>query len=284
MNRLNFFGLGPDSALATRTSFTLRDPLVGFVASRDVTSAISVGGRVEEMWPSVGSGRNPRYPSIETHFSEAGAPGLSSPTRFGRYQLFAEAGIPAAEALGLNQGGTYRISYDVFDDQERDQFDFHRLQLEGRHRFAGVRPFDTLTLRGWISTAQPGAGGRVPFYLQHTLGGTSNIRSLHDAPLGGDDTAGTLRGFANHRFRDNHLILLQAEYRLGVWGPIDATVFYDAGKAVSRRSQLSLADLESDYGFSVSLMRAGSTAVRADFGFGGDEGSRVYFGLGSVVP
>jgi hypothetical protein len=284
MNRLNFFGSGPESALSARTAFALRDPVVGFMASREVLPALSVGGRAEEMWPAVSSGRHPRFPSVELLFSEADAPGVASRTRFGRYEVFVEAAAPASDGRGLNQGGAYRISYDIFDDQQLDRFDFRRVQIEGRHRFAGLRPFDTFTLRGWISSAEPRAGRRVPFYLQHTLGGTSNIRSLHDAPIGGDGTAASLRGFANHRFRDNHLILVQGEYRFGVWGPVEATVFFDAGKAVSTRSELSLTGLQTDYGFSLSLMRAASTAVRADFGFGGDEGARFYFSLGSVVP
>ena len=107
----------------------------------------------------------------------------------------------------------------------------------------------------------------MPFYLQHTIGGTSNIRSLHDAPLGGDGTAATLRAFANHRFRDNHLLLLQSEYRWNVWGPVDATVFVESGKAVSRRADLDFSGLKTDYGFSLNLVRADRTRRANRFRF-----------------
>jgi hypothetical protein len=112
----------------------------------------------------------------------------------------------------------------------------------------------------------------------------SNIRSLHDAPLGGDGTAGTLRAFPNHRFRDNHLVLLQSEYRWHVWGPIDTTVFVESGKAVSRRSDLDLSNLRTDYGFSLSLVRAGDTLARADVGFGAGEGMRLFLSFGGLLP
>ena len=256
MSRLNFLAPDRTAIVADWTTFTLRDPLVGAYGAVKVLPAVAIGGRVEEIWPRVQGGRHPVRPSIETRFGEIDAPGLSEQPRFGRYQTFVQVTAPAADGWGLNQGGAYRFSYDIFDDQQLGRFDFHRVQLEGRHRFAGFRPYHTVTFRGWVSSAEPRPGHQVPFYLQHTIGGTSNIRSLHDAPLGGDGTAGTLRAFANHRFRDNHLVLLQSEYRWNVWGPVDATVFVESGKAVSRRSDLDLSGLTSDYGFSLNLVRA----------------------------
>ena len=284
MSRLYFFGAGPASDVADWTSFTLRDPVVGAHGTVKVLPAVAIGGRVEEIWPRVDGGRHPVRPSIETRFGEADAPGLSEQPRFGRYQTFVQVTAPAADGWGLNQGGSYRVSYDLFDDQVMDRFDFHRVQIEGRHRIAGFRPYHTVTFRGWVSSAEARPGRQVPFYLQHTIGGTSNIRSLHDAPLGGDGTAATLRAFANHRFRDNHLLLLQSEYRLNVWGPVDATVFVESGKAVSRRADLDFSRLKTDYGFSLNLVRATGPVARVDFGFGSGEGSRVFVSLGGLLP
>lgn len=284
MSRLNYFGAGPDSAMADWTTFTLRDPVVGASGAIKVLPAVAIGGRVEEIWPRVDGGRHPVRPSIETRFGEFDAPGLREQPRFGRYQTFVQVTAPAADGWGLNQGGAYRITYDIFDDQQLDRFDFHRIQLEGRHRFAGFRPYHTLTFRGWLSSAEPGPGQQVPFYLQHTIGGTSNIRSLHEAPLGGDGTAATLRAFANHRFRDNHLVLLQSEYRWNVWGPLDATVFVESGKAVGSRSELDLTGLATDYGFSFNLVRPTGPVARVDFGFGGGEGARLFVSFGGLLP
>ncbi len=284
MSRLNYFGPGPVSSPEAWTSFSLRDPVAGTYVALKVVPSVTIGGRVEETWPRVEGGRSSTHPSIELLFGDVEAPGLVQQTRFGRYQTFLEVTAPASDGRGLNQGGSYRISYDVFDDQQLQQFDFHRTQLEGRHKFAGFRPYHSLTFRGWLSSAEPRSDQRVPFFLQHTIGGTSNIRSLHDAPLGGDGTAATLRAFANHRFRDNHLMLLQSEYRWNVWGPVDATVFAESGKAVRRRSELDFSDLATGYGFSLNLVRATGPVARMDFGFGGGEGARVFISFGGLLP
>jgi len=77
--------------------------------------------------------------------------------------------------------------------------------------------------------------------------------------------------------------LLQAEYRLPLWGPIDLSVFADAGKVASRRDDLDLSDLHSDAGVGLSIMRGPSTAVRFDVGFGGGEGTRLFLTVGRLI-
>ena len=282
MSRLNFFGPGPDSSEFDQTTFTLRDPVAGLLGAFRL-GAISFGGRVEMLWPAVDAGRHPLHPSIEERFGETDAPGLTAQPRFGRYQALINITAPAAAGWGINQGGAYRLTYDVYDDREFERFGFRRFEVEAKHKFAVLRPYHSLTLRGWISSSEPRPGQQVPFFLQHTLGGMSNIRSVDESPLGGDGSSGTLRAFPNHRFRSNHLLLLQSEYRWGVWGPIDATVFFDAGKAVDRRADISLSGLRSDYGFSINLVKAAATMARMDVGFGG-EGPRFYFSFGGLLP
>jgi hypothetical protein len=282
MTHLNFFG-GGDSVLDDLTSFTMRDPVLGLRGSIDIVPAVSVGGRFEEVWPRIGVGHDSTVPSIEQRFGDVDAPGLNSQPRFARYQTFVQGVAPAAAGRATNQGGTYRITYDFYDDQQLDRFDFQRVQVEGRHKFAVFRPYQTLTLHGWVSTAQPLAGRTVPFYLQHTLGGTANIRSVEEDLVGTDGSEGTLRGFRNLRFRDDHLLLLQAEYRVGVWGPLDATVFVDAGKTASRAADLNLSDLHRNYGFSLSFMRGMATKARVDVGFGGGEGTHIFLNFGGIL-
>ena len=245
------------------------------------TCRLVAGSR--NVWPQIGIGQNSSVPSIEQRFGDFDAPGLDSQPRFARYQAFAQAIAPAAAGWSLNQGGTYRVTYDFYDDQQLDRFDFQRVQVEGRHKFAMFRPYHSLTLHGWVSSAQASADRTVPFYLQHTLGGTGNIRSVREDLIGTDGSEGTLRGFRNLRFRDDHLLLLQAEYRFGVWGPVDATVFVDSGKAVSRAADLNLSDLHKDYGFSLSFMRGMATTARVDVGFGGGEGTHVFFDFGGFL-
>lgn len=275
MGQLSYFGPGIQSAVSDRTNFLLRDPVVGAVASARVADWMAAGVRVEEIWPNVGRGRSTRFPSLEDRFSEHDAPGLNAQPRFGRYQGFLEFQAPAAVPENLNQGGRYRIAYGLYDDQQFNRFNFTRIDVEARHKFAVFGPHRRLTLHGWMATTEPRSGNTVPFYMQPSLGGGGEIRSVGEDLIGSDGSRNTLRGFDNYRFRDLNLMLLQAEYRIPVWGPVDASVFVDAGKVAARRADLNFSGLRRDYGFSVSMMRGPNTMARTEFGFGGGEGMHV---------
>jgi len=283
MTQLGFFGPGMDSVVADRTNFRLRDPVIGALGSVRVVPWMAVGGRVEALWPDVGRGRSTRHPTIEARFGEGEAPGLTEQPRFGRYQGFVEFQAPASIGQALNQGGRYRIAYGIFEDQQFDRFTFSRLDLEAQHKFALFGPHRRLTLHAWVATTDVDAGNEVPFFLQPTLGGSGQLRSVSEDLIGSDGSHGTLRGFRNFRFRDRSLLLLQLEYRVPVWGPFDASAFVDAGKVTSRPADLGLSDLKHNYGFSMSVMKGSATVVRTDIGFGSGEGANlsVSFGVGA---
>lgn len=282
MGRLDYYGLGPASNLFDRTSYKFRDPVVGALGKFRLTPWLALGGRVEEMWPYASSGD--RAPSVASRFFPTFAPGLFSPHRYGRYQGSADIRLPAAAGDAFYQGTKSRVTYAIYDHQNDEQFNFRRLDLEAQQTLAGLAAHHRLTLSGWASTSMTDAGQVVPFSLMPTLGGKSAIRSVHEDRLGSDGTDATLRGYRNLRFRDRNLLLLQAEYRVPLWGPIDATVFADAGKVAPTRSDLDLNDLRKDVGFSLSIMKGWSTWARVDVGFGSGEGPRVFFTLGELTP
>jgi hypothetical protein len=282
MTQLDYFGLGPASNLFNRTSFSFLDRVVGADGKYRVTPWLTIGARVEELWPYASSGD--KSPTIETRFFPTGAPGLFSPHRFGRYQGSVDIHLPATPGDAFYQGTKSRVTYAIYDQQNAEEFNFRRLDLEAQQVFAGFAAHHRLTLSGWAATAMTDAGQEVPFSLQPTLGGRSAIRSVHDDRLGSDGTDATLRGYRNLRFRDRNLLLLQAEYRVPLWGPIDATVFADAGKVASTQSDLDLTDLRRDVGFSLSIMKGWSTWARVDVGFGSGEGTRMFFTLGELTP
>lgn len=285
MSQLSYFGPGINSEVRNRTSFLLKDPVVGAVATIQAAPWMAVGGRVEAIWPDVGSGRSAIYPTIDTTFGAGDAPGLIEQPRFGRYQGFVEFQAPDSVGQAFNQGGRYRITYQRFDDQQFDRFTFDRLDLEARHKFALFGPYRRLTLRAWVATTDTAADHEVPFYLQPTLGGNGQIRSVDDDLIGADGSRGTLRGFRDYRFRDRNLLLLQAEYRVPIWGPFDASVFVDAGKVASRPEDLNLSDPKRNFGVSLSVMRGPVALARTDLGFGGGEGTKlsVSFGVAGDV-
>lgn len=285
MTQLAFFGPGMDSMVADRTNFRLRDPVLGALGSVRVTPWMAVGGRAEALWPDVGRGRSTRDPTLAARFDEGEAPGVTEQPRFGRYQGLVEFQAPASIGQALNQGGRYRIAYGIFVDQQFDRFTFSRLDLEAQHKFALFGPHRRLTLHGWVVTTDVDAGNDVPFYLQPTLGRSRQLRSVSEDLMESDGSHGTLRGFGNFRFRDRNLLLLQAEYRMPVWGPLDASVFVDGGRVANRPADLNLSGLKHNYGFSMSVMRGPLAVVRGDVGFGGGEGTvfMISFGMGGDV-
>lgn len=284
MTQLDYFGRGPASQQFDRTTFYHRDPVVGAHGKVRVTPWLAVGGRLEEIWPYARQGEDESVPSIEETFPPPAIPGFSALPRFGRYQGSIDIHLPAAPGDAFYQGTKSRLTYAIYDDQDNELFNFRRLDIEAQQVFAGIGAHHRLTLSGWASTSTTDAGQEVPFYWLPTLGGKSQVRSVHEERLGSDGTQATLRGYRNLRFRDRHLLLLQAEYRLPVWGPIDATLFGDAGKVASTRDDLDLTDLRRDFGFSLSVMKGWATAARVDVGFGGGEGMRVFFTLGGLTP
>jgi hypothetical protein len=284
MTQLDYFGPGPASQQFNRTTFYERDPVVGAHGKVRVLPWVALGGRVEEIWPYARQGEDESVPSIEETFPPPAIPGFSAEPRFGRYQGSIDIHLPAAPGDAFYQGTKSRVTYAIFDDQTDELFNFRRLDIEAQQVFAGIGAHHRLTLSGWASTSTTDAGQEIPFYFLPTLGGKSQVRSVHEDRLGSDGTQATLRGFRNLRFRDRHLLLLQAEYRLPLWGPIDATLFGDAGKVASVRDDLDLNDLRRDFGFSLSIMKGWATAARVDVGFGGGEGMRVFFSLGGLTP
>ena len=284
MTRLPYYGPGTSSNLFDRTSFHLRDDVIGFNGKVRVTPWLALGGRVESLSPDVReSALSSRASSNDS--SEAQAPGLTSqPDHIGRFQGSVDIQLPAGAEGAFYQGTRIsRVTYAFYDDMDLDQFTFQRVDVEAQQVFAGFGAHHRLTLSGWASTSMIDAGQDVPFYLQRTLGGKSEIRSVHEDRLGSDGTEATLRGYRDLRFRDRNLLLLQAEYRVPLWGPIDATLFADAGKVASVRSDLDLTDLRRDVGFSLSIMKGWATWARVDVGFGSGEGTRVFFTLGDLT-
>lgn len=113
------------------------------------------------------------------------------------------------------------------------------------------------------STTDADDGNVVPFFLMPYLGGN------------------TLRGFRNYRFRDRHTILFTGEYRWYVQEFVDMALFVDAGKVVSRRSQLDFENLKTSVGAGLRFHGPQTTAVRLEVARS-NEGWRVIFGFSPV--
>jgi hypothetical protein len=282
MNRLDYFGLGPNTSFDDRTAFRLREQAFGTQGWYRVTPGIRVGGSASMYFPDLGSGEHSSVPSIELLYTETTAPGISAQPAFGRYRAFTEFFFPApADFTTPDDPGTYRGAYQLAFESNRDhdtgRHDFHRWEAEVQQRIPGLRTGHRLTLHGFLSSINTNAD--VPYYMLYTLGGSGGLKSFRPDLLGLYDTRATLRAFKNYRFRDRDLVLLQAEYHLPIYRRVQASVFVDSGQVAPRTAEL-FKDIRTTTGFSVSYVRRNRPLGRVDVGFGGGEGWQVFWSFG----
>lgn len=284
MTELGYFGLGTDTLRDDQTSFLMNERTVGATAWIKPEPRLKLSARVEEISSDLAPGLSPRHPSIEARFDDGTAPGLlEQPSYFHAQAVVDVLHPPTADDL-YTTGGDFRAAYGIFrGSTSTGSASFDRFEFEAQQHFALPKPSRRVTFRVWGSSTVADSGARVPFFMMQTLGGSGSLRAYQDPMIGGDDTQATLRGFTNYRFRDLNLMLLQAEYRMKLYGPIDLSVFTDAGKVGPRVADLNFRDVHHDYGFAISLMQKHKTAARFDFGFGGGEGMHVFFSVGKVT-
>ena len=260
-NRLPFFGLGPDSKNSDRTSFSAEASIFDVTGGINWTSWLSTGVRAGYLRTNVGPGKDPRFPSTEDLFTPAEAPGLDVQPNF--YHTDAFLTVDYLDSIGNPMsGGAYQIKYSYFDDQKLNLHTFRRLDIDAQQYLPFLKKKRVIALRARAALSDTSAGQSVPFYMQEFIGG-----------------AESLRGFREFRFRDQTLLLFNAEYRWEAFSGLDLAIFGDAGRVAPRRSDLDLKDLKTSAGFGFRFNTFRSVFLRIDVGFS-NEGTRIYFKFG----
>lgn len=257
----DFFGIGPDSRRDDHVTYGLASSMVGAAGAVRATPWLSVGAGVDYLTPHVATSGDR---TIDTLFEDVSAPGLGAQPDFVRYQVFAD--LNYREPRGNpRRGGRYALTIARFDDTSNDAYSFRRVEVDLQQYLPILRDRRVLALHALVSASDTDAGREVPFYLQRTLGGP-------------DD----LRGFRRFRFRDRNMLLLQAEYRWEIFTAVDGAIFYDAGSVAPRLEDLSLGDLESDYGIGFRFGTINGVFLRVEGAFGSSAGKHFIFRFGHV--
>jgi hypothetical protein len=279
----DFYGLGPTSSLAGKSSYRQRELAVGGSAYVPVMTWMAVGGGLRYIDTAIKGTASSTVTTIQDVYSDAQAPGLHSQPGFLDTEAFLRFHTPAATTHTW-QNHDLRLRYDHFSDRHDGTQTFDRFSAEGTARYElrvnSDNPFDRswfqdllceqiagrecrigyFSLHG-VVTAVHSAQGIVPFYFQDTLGG---------ADFQGMDT---LRGFKDYRFRAPNRVLIQAELEKPIWGPLGLYGFYDLGKVALHSSELSLTGLRHDLGVGLLLRGGGKVVLRAYVAFGSGEGA-----------
>lgn len=252
-----FFGAGESSLRADETVFALDRRGAEIDAALRTASIMTIGASAGVARLIVAEGSARGVPGIFTRWADDSAPGLTSATTFST--VSASATVDWRDVPGNpRQGGRYQVRVERYSDRSQNAHSFNRLNVELEQHLSWWRRQRMLTLRGIAVISEPDAGQEVPFYLQPTLGGSR-----------------WLRGFVTDRFRDRHMLALQAEYGWDLWPFLGAVLFYEAGTVEHEWRDLNLNNLKTDYGIGFRLGSARTIALRTDVALGSGEGTRI---------
>jgi len=258
---VNYFGLGNGSLKSDRSGYRFNNTDVLGYATVRMAPWLSVSGRVGWIRHpdlSTMSGRSVSYPNTIDLFTETSAPGLGTQPSF----LHGDVSVAADwrdHAGHPTSGGLYRAAAASYSDRDAGTYSFRRYEVEASQFVPLFTRRWILALHGWEVFSDTTSGHLVPFYLMPSLGGQN-----------------TLRGYYDYRFHDTNLQAFNAESRWALFSHMDAAVFVDAGKVVSRPGDLDFKDLKRSYGVGLRVHNATSTLARLDVGRS-PEGWRLFF-------
>jgi outer membrane protein assembly factor BamA len=243
---LNYYGPGPASQRSGRSGFRLEDAAFDLTATVRATGRLALGGSAGYLINNIGPGTDNRFISSDQIYR---VPGMDLQANFTRLSAFAQYDT-RDYTRGPRSGGNYFVQIHQFGDRTLGLHDFERLDMEAQRYVPFFNRRRVLALRARSVMTFQQDGRTIPFYMQPTLGGQ-------------DD----LRGYRPFRFRDNNLLLMNAEYRWEVFSGMDMALFADAGKVAARKADLDLHHLESSFGFGFRFNARNHVFLRLDIGF-----------------
>jgi hypothetical protein len=299
LNKLNFFGLGPDSTVAGKTLFGMQETIVGANVIKPVTEwsainklGLSLLGEVNGRFVDLRGNHGNSVPSIETLYAEASAPGLTNQPGF--VQL--AQGLRIKPALGEYFTLDYLANFQEFVAPSNSHFSFERWTIDLGHSFnlyghtesSGARDFNgpnecapavgaqkcplisysrnlsgSIGFRFLLSEAINSASSAVPFYFQPTLGGSD----VNGAPA--------LSSYQDYRFRAPNILLLRESFEHSIWGPFGFTFAADQGRVALTRGDVGFDHLKHSFAAGFTLRAGGLPAVFLTFAWGGNEGTHT---------
>ena len=258
LNKLNFFGLGNDSALAGASVFGMTQTIVGgnvikpvfeWPAIRKLNLALlgEVNGRFVDIRGESGQS----VPSIETLYTNATAPGLSSqpgfvqlgegfriaPVFWDRFELSYLANFQQFFAPSSSQNSFRRWTADMN----------HTLYLYGHTKSAPkstdangpdeCAPANETCPKVSLSRNLNGSIGARLLVSESIASGTSAVPFYFQQTLGGSDINGALAlgSYRDYRYRAPNLLLLQENFEHSIWGPFGLKLMADEGRVAVTR-------------------------------------------------
>ncbi|MEO6816429.1 MAG: hypothetical protein ABI177_06990 [Edaphobacter sp.] len=304
LNRIYFYGLGPNTLPAGRSVFGLTQTIAG--ASAVVPFAgktgISLIGEFNGRIPQLRGNNGESSPSIAALYDESTAPGLTSQPGF----LQAGEGLRIRpsffhDSLRLN----YLLQFQQFIAVSDSHYSFRRWTADFGHEFPLYRnvrltaprdqngpdscsisasttacPHVSLTqnLEGSIAVrllmtgSIANAGSVVPFYFDPTIGGSD----LNGQPI--------LASYPDYRFRAPNLLLLRETFEHSL-GKLPAGFLFsiDEAKVGMNRDDISFDHLRHTFTAGLTVHAGGLPVVYLLFSWGGSEGHHTAASISNTL-
>lgn len=305
LNRIYYYGLGPDSAPAAKTAFGQTESIAG--ASAIIPTGLfstSVYGEINGRLPQIRGNHGESVPSIEASYSELTAPGLTSQPAF--LQLGEGLRVQPAifrQHLHLH----YALGFQQFVGVSDSRFTFRRwtcdlghdfpldrkVQLSGPNDRIGPdscttdpsnpcpsptnvpHTFDhegTVSFRLLMTGSVANAGRSVPFYYDPTVGGSD----LNGQPI--------LASYPDYRFRAPNLVSVRGGIEHAIPRlPLGVLFSVDAAKVGLQRDDIDFSDLRRSYTAGLTVHAGGLPVVYLLFAWGGSEGHHTIASVSNVL-
>ncbi|TAM83443.1 MAG: hypothetical protein EPN47_04865 [Acidobacteria bacterium] len=293
LNKLSYFGLGPNTDDTARSYFGMREIITGTDATWPIWRKFNVSlygeanGRFVNIRPAYGQSS----PSINQLYTDASAPGLASQPAFAQFG----EGIRIRPEFA---NGYVRLNYSVtlqeYVSPGASKFSFQRFTVDLGHQFPlykKTRSTLTKNFNGPDDCSESLGEHSCPAITQN-LEGSFGIRFLmnesivpnrHIVPfyfqptLGGSDINGnpTLGSYQDYRFRAPNTLLIGASFEHSIYGPLGITAMVDEGKVGLTRGDIDFTHLQHSYSVGLTLRAGGFPQVWLLYSWGGHEGTHT---------
>jgi hypothetical protein len=289
LNKLTYFGEGPNTSDIARSYFGMTETIVGANAVYPVLPKLNMSllgeanGRFVNLRPAQGLSS----PSIEQVYSPVTAPGLSTQPAFAQFG----EGIRIRPQFAA---GYVRLNY-LVNFQEYvaggSKFSFERLTVDLTHEFPLYRKTRSFVPRDSNGPDDCSSGATVHtcpsvtrdregsfalrFVMNESFVPSGNVVPFYFQPtLGGSDISGNpaLSSYQDYRFRAPNNILARASFEHSIYGPFGVTAMIDEGKVALTRGDIDFTHLRHSYAAGLTLRAGGFPMVYLLFSWGGREG------------
>lgn len=293
LNRIYFYGLGPNSLATNRSVFGLTQTIAGASAIVPLTGKTGIAFLVElnGRIPQLRGNNGESSPSIKDLYIESTAPGLISQPAF----LQAGEGLrirPSLfhDSLRLN----YLLQFQQFVAVSDSHYSFRRWTADFVHEFPlyhNVRLTTARDQNGPDSCSTSSSTTACPHIsFTQNLEGSIGVRLLmagsvanagsvvpfyYDPTIGGSDLNGQaiLSSYPDYRFRAPNLLLLRETFEHSL-GKLPAGLLFsvDEAKIGMNRGDISFDHLSHTFTAGLTVHAGGLPVVYLLFSWGGNEG------------